>query len=210
MNTLVGIITSRRQRVRRCRDCGHPITPRGRCTECGVPVTPAIPPSLGPRTRLFALTAATTALLGFAVILLVGDAWTTIPAGSMFSTPRSLLTALFLVAFSFSLFGFLCQFQLVRCRRAMGIRHRRPWADPLLPLLLVIPVLSIASVGAVFTLTGHLPMRIAPQLLVIERLSLLMMIGCQVAVVILLGRLLAELVGIFNSIDRDWWRRRAG
>ena len=154
------------------------------------------------------MTVAGTVLLGFAVIVLVADAWTTIPAGSMFSTPGSLLTALSVLAFSYSLFGFLCQYQLVRCRRAMGIRQRRPWADPLLPVLLVIPVLAIASVGAVFTFTGHLPAGIASQLVVIERLSLLMIVVCQVAVVILIARLLAELVAIFNSIDRDWWINR--
>lgn len=208
MNMLAGIITTRRQRPRKCRDCGYPIPPRGRCTECGVPVTPSMPSSLGTRTWLFCLTASAAALVGIALIVLIADAWSAIPSGSVFARPETLTLGLLVVSGLFSGLGLLCQIQLVRCRRAMGVRHRRPWTDPLVPFLLVIPVLSITSVTAVFTFTGHLPWRIAPQLVLIERFSLFMLIACQLAVAILIGRLLAQIVGLFNSIDRDWWRRR--
>jgi hypothetical protein len=205
---LAGIITTGRRRPRRCRDCGYPIPPRGRCSECGVPVAPSIPSSLGKRSRRFCLTAFAAALTGIALIVLIADAWSAIPSGSMFSSPERLALGLLLVSVLFSGLGLLCQAQLVSCRHAMGVRHRRPWTDPLVPFLLVIPVLSITSITAVFTFTGHLPWRIAPQLIVIERFSLFMLIACQLAVAILVGRLLARIVGLLNSIDRDWWRNR--
>lgn len=172
-----------------------------------MPVTPAIPDSLGIRSGMFLTTAVSTIASGTVFVALVLDTWSLPPAGSWFGDPTHLLCVLQITAILFGLGGFLCQLQLVRCRRATGVRRRRPWADPLIPVLIAPAALAMFSVATVLTYTGQLPIRIWSSLFTIERVSLVLIVGFELAAVVLVGRLLADLISLLNSIDRDWWRR---